>query len=62
MTEEKRFDVEFEGRGIATGKMRNDISVSFATMGETFELATDEGAFHGGDGSAPRRWRCSPRR
>lgn len=53
MTEEKRFDVEFEGRGVATGKMRNDISVRFATMGESFALATDEGAFHGGDGSAP---------
>ena len=53
MEEEKRFDVEFEGSGRATGKMRNDISVTFKTMGETFELATDEGGFHGGDGTAP---------
>ena len=53
MANEKRFDVEFEGTGRATGRMRNDISVSFTTMGETFDLATDEGAFHGGEGSAP---------
>lgn len=51
--EVKRFDIVFEGVGKATGKMRNDISVSFATMNETFELATDEGPFHGGDGTAP---------
>ncbi|MEM7429252.1 MAG: OsmC family protein, partial [Pseudomonadota bacterium] len=43
----------FEGVGRATGKMRNDISVEFATMKERFELATDEGPFHGGDGTAP---------
>ncbi len=53
MSEERRFDIEFEGTGRATGKMRNDISVSFTTMNETFELATDEGGFHGGDGTAP---------
>lgn len=45
--------MEFEGVGRATGKMRNDISVTFTTMNETFELATDEGGFHGGDGTAP---------
>ncbi len=53
MAEEKRFDVIFEGHGRSTGKMRNDISVAFSTMNETFELATDEGPFHGGDGTAP---------
>lgn len=53
MAEEKRFDIVFEGVGRATGKMRNDISVEFKTMGERFELATDEGAIHGGDGTAP---------
>ena len=41
MSEEKRFDVEFEGTGRATGKMRNDISVRFTTTNEEFELATD---------------------
>jgi uncharacterized OsmC-like protein len=49
----KRFDIIFEGVGKASGKMRNDISVEFKTMGETFELATDEGGIHGGDGTAP---------
>ncbi|HID67068.1 MAG TPA: OsmC family peroxiredoxin [Roseibacterium sp.] len=49
----KTFDVIFEGTGIATGKMRNDISVEWPMMKERFELATDEGPFHGGDGTAP---------
>lgn len=49
----KRFDVIFEGTGKASGKMRNDISVTWPMMKESFELATDEGAFHGGDGTAP---------
>jgi uncharacterized OsmC-like protein len=49
----RRFDVIFEGVGRSTGKMRNDISVTWPEMGESFELATDEGAFHGGDGTAP---------
>lgn len=51
--DEKTFDVVFEGTGTSTGKMRNDISVHFVTTDETFELATDEGAFHGGDATAP---------
>ncbi len=51
--EKKTFDVIFEGTGRATGKMRNDISVNWPMMKESFELATDEGAFHGGDGTAP---------
>lgn len=49
----KTFDVIFEGKGVATGKMRNDISVEWPMMKERFELATDEGPFHGGDGTAP---------
>ena len=49
----KRFDIVFEGVGKASGKMRNDISVDFKSMGERYELATDEGPFHGGDGTAP---------
>jgi len=51
--EKKTFDVIFEGTGRATGKMRNDISVNWPMMKESFELATDEGPFHGGDGTAP---------
>lgn len=49
----KRFDVVFEGVGRSSGKMRNDISVEWPMMKESFELATDEGPFHGGDGTAP---------
>jgi len=49
----KRFDVIFEGIGRSSGKMRNDISVEWPMMKESFELATDEGPFHGGDGTAP---------
>lgn len=49
----KEFDVIFEGVGRSSGKMRNDISVSWPMMKESFELATDEGPFHGGDGTAP---------
>lgn len=49
----KKFNVIFEGVGVATGKMRNDIAVSWPMMNEHFELATDEGPFHGGDGTAP---------
>ncbi|MEO0999133.1 MAG: OsmC family protein [Pseudomonadota bacterium] len=46
--------VQFNCRGVATGKMRNDLAVSMvAPWEETFELATDEGSFHGGDASAP---------
>ncbi|MFK7876704.1 MAG: OsmC-related (seleno)protein [Paracoccaceae bacterium] len=51
--EVKTFDVIFEGTGTASGKMRNDIKVDFPMMNETFDLATDEGSFHGGDGTAP---------
>lgn len=51
--ETTRFDVIFEGVGRASGKMRNDISVDWPAQGESFELATDEGPFHGGDGTAP---------
>ena len=53
MSVETQFDVIFRGEGTASGRMRNDISVEFSTMKESFELATDEGAFHGGEGSAP---------
>ncbi len=53
MAETKTFDVIFEGTGTSSGKMRNDISVEWPMMKEKFELATDEGPFHGGDGTAP---------
>jgi Predicted redox protein, regulator of disulfide bond formation len=53
MSDTKTFEVIFTGTGKATGKMRNDISVEWPMMKESFELATDEGPFHGGDGTAP---------
>lgn len=49
----KRFDLVFEGTGRASGKMRNDIRVDWPAQKESFDLATDEGPFHGGDGTAP---------
>jgi Predicted redox protein, regulator of disulfide bond formation len=53
MADMKRIDVVFEGIGRTTGKMRNDIHVDWPAQGESFDLATDEGPFHGGDGTAP---------
>lgn len=49
-----RMQVQFDCRGTATGKMRNDLAVSMVQpLEEHFEMATDEGPFHGGDASAP---------
>ncbi|MCB1389262.1 MAG: OsmC family protein [Rhodobacteraceae bacterium] len=47
--------VEFDATGIATGKMRNELTVRMShPFGEgPWEMATDEGSFHGGDSSAP---------
>ena len=54
MSDDKsKFEIVFEGRGVASGKMRNDINVRWPGQGEEFQLATDEGPFHGGDGTAP---------
>src|SRR5210317_177205 len=49
----KRFDVIFEGTGTTGPNMRNDIAVEWPMMKESFQLATDEGPFHGGDSTAP---------
>ena len=47
-------EVAFTCRGTATGKMRNELDVTMVKpFEERFTLASDEGAFHGGDGSAP---------
>ncbi|MEM7442543.1 MAG: OsmC family protein [Pseudomonadota bacterium] len=52
--ETKRFDVVFDCQAHSTGKMRNDITVRMVEpFVESFEMATDEGPFHGGDSSAP---------
>lgn len=46
--------VQFNCVGKATGKMRNELTVEMVKpFHESFQLATDEGAFHGGDGTAP---------
>lgn len=51
---EQTFVVAIESVGRSEGKMRNVITSKFARPGaETWEMATDEGAFHGGDGTAP---------
>jgi len=47
-------EVEFTCTGIAVGKMRNELSVDMVRpFHEHFDLASDEGPFHGGDASAP---------
>lgn len=49
-----KMQVRFDCHGKATGKMRNDLAVSMVEpLQESFELATDEGPFHGGDATAP---------
>ena len=46
--------VQFNCTGKAVGKMRNELDVRMVQpMQERFELATDEGQFHGGDATAP---------
>ncbi len=47
--------VQFDCSGTAVGKMRNDLNVTMKQPFEEgpFELATDEGSFHGGDATAP---------
>ncbi len=47
--------VQFDCTGVASGKMRNDLTI---TMAQPFaegpwQMATDEGPFHGGDATAP---------
>lgn len=52
--ERERMQVQFNCHGTATGKMRNDLQVSMEQpFKESFEMATDEGPFHGGDATAP---------
>ena len=46
--------VQFNCTGTAVGKMRNEMDVAMVLpFEERFELATDEGPFHGGDSTAP---------
>lgn len=49
-----RAEVAFTCNGHATGKMRNDLDVRMVKpFAEQFQLASDEGPFHGGDATAP---------
>ncbi len=46
--------VRFDCTGTAVGKMRNELDVAMVKpFEERFEMATDEGPFHGGDSTAP---------
>ena len=47
--------VQFDCHGTAVGKMRNELSVMMKQPFEEgpFDMATDEGSFHGGDATAP---------
>lgn len=58
MAEERvfEFSVEFEAKGRAVGKMRNEIDLTWVKSdgeNEVFSMATDEGVFHGGEDTAP---------
>jgi len=50
----QKAQVRFDCHGQATGKMRNELVVMMKLPFEEgpFELATDEGSFHGGDATA----------
>ena len=47
--------VQFDCKGHATGKMRNDLEVMMKQPFKEgpFIMATDEGSFHGGDATGP---------
>ena len=49
-----RFDVRFEAEGRNTAKFRNDVAVHMrGAHPVSVDLPTDEGGYHGGDGTAP---------
>jgi uncharacterized OsmC-like protein len=49
-----RFEVIFEAEGVNTTKFRNDVKVHLrGRHAASYDLPTDEGAIHGGDGTAP---------
>lgn len=51
---EHSFEIVFETHGRAVGKMRNEITVTWAGGNEgPWQMATDEGGFHGGENTAP---------
>ncbi len=49
-----RFEVLFEAEGVNKSKFRNDVKVHLrGPYAVSYELPTDEGGIHGGDGTAP---------
>lgn len=58
MTEQgrKEFEIVFEAKGTAAGKMRSDVALTWVRPNgndETFHLSTDEGPLLGGENTAP---------
>ena len=54
MVEASSFDVVFECEALNADRMRTDMVVRMTRPDEMrFEMASDEGAFHGGGGTAP---------
>ncbi|MDQ0314326.1 OsmC family protein [Amorphus orientalis] len=54
MSSSQMFEVVFDAEGVAVGKMRNEITLTARTpFTSVNRLATDEGAFQGGEGTAP---------
>jgi len=50
----KHFDVIFEAEGVNRAKFRNEVKVHLrGPYAVSYELPTDEGGIHGGDGTAP---------
>lgn len=49
-----RFEVIFDAEGVNTSKFRNDVKVHLrGPHAVSYDLPTDEGGIHGGDGTAP---------
>ncbi|MDA0240068.1 MAG: OsmC family protein [Proteobacteria bacterium] len=48
------FDVEFEAVAKSVGKMRTEAVITHTGSKDSWEMASDEGDFHGGDDTAPR--------
>jgi uncharacterized OsmC-like protein len=53
-TNKSSFEVVFDAEGVNNAKFRNDVNVHLrGAYAVSYELPTDEGGIHGGDGSAP---------
>lgn len=54
MAAKTKFVVHFDAEGVNRAKFRNDITVHMrGPAPASYDLPTDEGPFHGGDGTAP---------